>query len=69
MTTLTEMVASVVLHSSAAAFSHFGATLEAPHAAPAPRVVARTPRKPDPAAALGKAAAGLDPAKTHVIRA
>ena len=30
MATLTEMVAAVVVHSSAAAFSHFGVTLEAP---------------------------------------
>ena len=29
MTTLTGIVASVVVHSSAAAFSHFGLTLEA----------------------------------------
>ena len=46
MTTLTGFVASVVVHSSAAAFSHFGLTLEPPHAErPQPaaeRVVART---------------------------
>ncbi|MBW8812406.1 MAG: hypothetical protein JF588_03180 [Caulobacterales bacterium] len=50
MTTLTEMVAAVVVHSSAAAFSHFGVTLDvppepAPHTAVAPaeqRVVARS---------------------------
>lgn len=49
MATLTEMVAAVVVHSSAAAFSHFGVTLDAPaverSAAPAERVVARSPRK------------------------
>lgn len=51
MASLTEMVAAVVVHSSAAAFSHFGVTLEAPRierpAAPAveQRIVARTPRK------------------------
>ena len=51
MATLTEMVAAVVVHSSAAALSHFGVTLEAPRverpAAPAveQRIVARTPRK------------------------
>lgn len=51
MATLTEMVAAVVVHSSAAAFSHFGVTLEPPRAerpAPPPaeqRIVARTPRK------------------------
>ena len=47
MTTLTEIVATVVVHSSAAALSHFGVTL-APepscHVQPAPveHVVART---------------------------
>ncbi len=51
MATITEMVAAVVVHSSAAAFSHFGVTLEAPQVErPQPpraeRVVARTPRKP-----------------------
>ena len=51
MTTLTEIVAAVVVHSSAAAFSHFGLTLEPPHsdkasASPAAQhVVARSPRK------------------------
>ena len=45
MTTLTGMVASVVVHSSAAAFSHFGLSLEPLHVDPpaAPeRVIART---------------------------
>lgn len=51
MASLTEMVAAVVVHSSVAAFSHFGVTLEAPKAEPRPaiaaeqRVVARTPRR------------------------
>lgn len=48
MATLTEMVAAVVVHSSAAAFSHFGVTLEAPRVERPPaaeRVVARTPRR------------------------
>ena len=51
MATLTEMVAAVVVHSSVAAFSHFGVTLDAPKADPRPpapaeqRVVARTPRR------------------------
>lgn len=49
MATLTEVVAAVVVHSSAVAFSHFGVTLDAPMferpAAPAERVVARSPRK------------------------
>jgi hypothetical protein len=49
MATLTEMVAAVVVHSSVAAFSHFGVMLEPervekPQPA-AERVIARTPRK------------------------
>ncbi len=47
MTTLTEIVAAVVVHSSAVALSHFGVTVEpAQIERPAPaaeRVVARTP--------------------------
>lgn len=54
MTTLTEIVASVVVHSSAAALSHFGVTLEPAPAckgpAPVERVVARTPLPIDKAA-------------------
>lgn len=51
MQTLTEIVAAVVVHSSAAAYSHFGVTLDAhqaPQAPPAERTVARTaaPKKP-----------------------
>ncbi|MDB5476139.1 MAG: hypothetical protein JWP49_1650 [Phenylobacterium sp.] len=44
MTTLTGFVASVVVHSSAAAFSHFGLTLEPMHMdrPAAERVVARS---------------------------
>lgn len=49
MTTFTEIVAAVVVHSSAVALSHFGVTLEPAHverAAPAAqRVVARTPAR------------------------
>lgn len=50
MTTLTDILATVVVHSSTAALSHFGVTLEpAQVVQPAPagvveRVVARTPR-------------------------
>lgn len=53
MATLTEMVAAVVVHSSAAAFSHFGVTIDTPRAEP-PRIgavaadlrtVARSPRQ------------------------
>lgn len=47
MTTLTGFVASLVVHSSAAAFAHFGLTLEPmqidpPQPAQAERVVARS---------------------------
>jgi hypothetical protein len=44
MTTLTSFVASVVVHSSAAAFSHFGLVLEPMHLdrPAAQRVVARS---------------------------
>lgn len=48
MTTLTEIVATVVVHSSAAALSHFGVTLEPAPGCKAPppveRVVARSPQ-------------------------
>jgi hypothetical protein len=55
MTTWTEIVAAAVVHSSAAALTHFGVTLEpapavqvAPAApAAAERVVARSPRAPE----------------------
>lgn len=47
MTTFTEIVAAVVVHSSAVALSHFGVTMEPTQVekAPAPveRVIARTP--------------------------
>ena len=72
MATLTEMVATVVLHSSAAAFSHFGVTLEATQAAPPPaeqRVVARSPRKLERVDKLQKASTCPDAAKAHVIKA
>ena len=49
MTTLTEIVASVVVHSSAVAFSHFGVTLDTPQVErPQPvaeRIVARSPQR------------------------
>lgn len=41
MQTLTEIVAAVVVHSSAAAYSHFGVTLE-PHPVQRPVPVERT---------------------------
>ena len=48
MTTFTEIVATVVVHSSALALSHFGVTLEPAQVdratpPPAERVIARTP--------------------------
>ena len=50
MATLTELVATVVVQSAAAAFSHFGVTLEATQVEQRPqpvmeRVVARSPRE------------------------
>ena len=50
MATLSEVVAAVVVHSSAVAFSHFGVTLDRPaferqQPAVVERVVARSPRK------------------------
>jgi hypothetical protein len=58
MTTLTEFVAAVVVHSSAAAFSHFGVALDTAQAEKAPateeRVVARTPRPERRAAKVEK---------------
>jgi hypothetical protein len=48
MTTFTEIVAAVVVHSSAVALSHFGVTMEPAQVdrapPPAERVVARTPQ-------------------------
>lgn len=72
MATLTEMVAAVVVHSSAAAFSHFGVVLEAPRVeprAPAPadqRIVARSPRKVEP---LQKASNCPESSRAHVSEA
>lgn len=48
MSALTDVVAAVVMHSSAVAFSHFGVSVEPlqiDRPAPAERVIARTPRK------------------------
>lgn len=79
MATLTEMVAAVVVHSSAAAFSHFGVTPERPaleqpqqRVAVEPRVIARTPRQAvgrrDPARA-GKAPLSPDTPRGPEIKA
>ena len=71
MATLTEIVAAVVVHSSAAAYSHFGVTLEpakVEHPTPAAeRVVARTPRKPDAVATCPEQP--QRPARTLPLRA
>ena len=48
MSALTDVVAAVVMHSSAVAFSHFGVSVEplqVERPAPAERVIARTPRR------------------------
>ena len=55
MQTLTELVAAVVVHSSAVAYSHFGVTIE-PHQPERPVAAARkvarsTPTRPRAAAA------------------
>lgn len=59
MTTFAEIVATVVVHSSAAALSHFGVTLEPTAVAPASppaaeRVVSRCVRVPDKASMCAK---------------
>lgn len=68
MTTLTGIVASVVMHSSAAAFSHFGVTIEPmPMDKPAPaRVIARS-HAGQPAAPLAQKIADcpVRPARGH----
>jgi hypothetical protein len=75
MATLTEMVAAVVVHSSAVAFSHFGVTVDAPKAEPSPpaaeRVIARTPRKTSTAKQVEKIVADCPDTpktdKTHKV--
>ena len=76
MATLTEMVAAVVVHSSAAAFSHFGVTFDLPKVEqrnPAvERVVARTPRQTVRPARVEPAKvekAGICPEKARLVRA
>lgn len=74
MQTLTEIVAAVVVHSSAAAYSHFGVTLDA-HPAPPPvpveRTVARTaaPRKAVKIAAPVEKTADCHQARAHLVKA
>ena len=76
MTTFTDMVAAVVVHSSAAAFSHFGVTIDVPPepahvAAPAgeQRVVARSPHHIARISPIEKAAACPDAPRAHVVKA
>lgn len=76
MATLTEMVAAVVVHSSTAAFSHFGVTIDHPsldRAAAEQRVVARTPRQAAIAvqrpAAVEKASGCPDAQRARLLKA
>ena len=75
MATLTEMVAAVVVHSSAAAFSHFGVTLDLPRfeqqkqPVVEQRVVARTPRQTARAAPLEKALICPETQRARMTRA
>jgi hypothetical protein len=72
--TLTEIVAAVVVHSSAAAYSHFGVTLDAHPAQPpipAERTVARTaaPAKSVKITAPVEKTADCPQARAHVVKA
>jgi hypothetical protein len=72
--TLTEIVAAVVVHSSAAAYSHFGVTLDAHPAqppTPAERTVARTvtPGKSVKVPAPAEKTADCPQARPHVVKA
>lgn len=69
MQTLTEIVAAVVVSSSAAAYSHFGVTLEAQQAekpAPAERTVARTVPRRTPASVAPRVVVKAGKAATMV---
>ena len=72
MTTLTEIVASVVMHSSSVAFSHFGLQVETPRLErPTPaveRTVARTPARKVEKLSQKTADCPDIPAKPHAIR-
>ena len=74
MQTLTEIVAAVVVHSSAAAYSHFGVTLDAhqtPPPVPVERTVARTaaPKKTLKVGTPVEKTADCPQAKAHVVKA
>jgi len=69
MQTLTEIVAAVVVHSSAAAYSHFGVTLEAHQVekpAAAERTIARSNTPKPPAKTSSKLAVKPSKASTMV---
>lgn len=72
MTTLTEMVAAVVVHSSAVAFSHFGVVLDAraepPPALAEQRIVSRTPRKVEPVRPVLKAPTCPDAPRVAILK-
>lgn len=73
MQTLTEIVAAVVVHSSAAAYSHFGVTLDAhqtPPPVPAERTVARTaaPKKAVKVTAPADKTADCPQARASVLK-
>ena len=75
MQTLTEIVAAVVVHSSAVAYSHFGVTLEthqtAPPPPPAERTVARTaaPKKAVKVIAPTDKTADCSVVRAHISKA
>ena len=77
MATLTEMVAAVVVHSSAAAFSHFGVTIDTPkveQSRPAAvaadqRTIARSPRQAQRAAKVEKAFVCPETARARLLKA
>jgi hypothetical protein len=77
MATLTEMVAAVVVHSSAAAFSHFGVTIDTPRIeqprAPAvaadQRTIARSPRQAQRAEKVEKASICPETARARLVKA
>jgi hypothetical protein len=73
MSTLTDVVAAMVMHSSAVAFSHFGVSvepmqLEKPQPQ-AERVVARLPRKARADRTLDCPEPARPPQRTSVVRA
>lgn len=76
MATLTEMVAAVVVHSSAAAFSHFGVTIDAPRVEQPrsppvadQRTIARSPRQAQRAEKVEKTVVCPETSRARVIKA